>query len=138
MQAVAKEVRSSQKGCAMDQIVDRTDLLQRCMNDQAFVTQMLEVFREYAPKTLKLLHDAATAGDWTAARRHAHTLKGSAANISAGALKTRAQETEKAIDSGFTEDAAHLLAAVDAAMNECLKAVDRILADPGSLKQDAC
>lgn len=112
----------------MDQVIDETDLLQRCMNDPEFVRQMLGIFREHAPRTLRQLHDAVDAGDWPTAARHAHTLKGSAGNVAAQSLREAALKTEKTISAGNYAEVPALLEAVDDGMALCLARIKELLA----------
>ncbi len=78
----------------LNTMLDRDELFQRCLGDTAFTLQMLAVFCDTAPKTLAALKDAADAGDLIAAQRHAHTLKGSAANLAIEKLRVQAEEIE--------------------------------------------
>jgi two-component system, sensor histidine kinase and response regulator len=121
----------------MDAVIDETDLRRRCMGEEEFVRQMLTIFREYGPKTLQQLHAALDSQDIDAARRFAHTLKGSAGNVSAMPLRAMAFDAEKAIDASDGEKVASLRAALDLAMAACLAEVDRLLAVVPSVAPDA-
>ena len=112
--------------------IDQADLLQRCMNDPAFVRQMLTIFREYAPKTLGQLRQTVDAADWPAARRHAHTLKGSAANVSAAPLRAVAMQMEKLIDESQHGEVAPKLEQLEAALARVLASIEQLLARPDS------
>jgi len=79
--------------------IDWPDFEARCLHDAEFIREMLEIFVKIAPQTLVTLQAAVAAGDWPTARRHAHTLKGSAANLSAHALRDHAADAEFAADN---------------------------------------
>jgi HPt (histidine-containing phosphotransfer) domain-containing protein len=89
--------------------IDLQKLRTRCLDDDEFVGQMLKIFSEVAPRTFESLRDAVSSGDLPAARRHAHTLKGSAANLSAELLRIAAAEAETQADH---QDTAGLAASV--------------------------
>jgi HPt (histidine-containing phosphotransfer) domain-containing protein len=59
---------------------------------------MLTLFVEVAPRTFEAFDTAVKAADLSTARRHAHTLKGSAANLSAELLRVAAAEAESHAD----------------------------------------
>lgn len=75
-------------------MIDRDQLLSRCLNDVQFTLQMLAVFCEAAPRTARQLETAITEGALTDAKRHAHTLKGSAANLAIEDLRLQAARLE--------------------------------------------
>jgi len=105
-----------------EDVIDWQDFESRCLNDAEFITQMLGVFIDNAPKTWQECKHAADAGDWSAASRHAHTLKGSAANMSAGALRTLAAGAEAKAGSHDKTGLDDLVAHIDLAMHDCIRA----------------
>jgi HPt (histidine-containing phosphotransfer) domain-containing protein len=80
------------------ELIDRDQLLNRCLNDVDFTLQMLAVFCEAAPRTAKQLEAAIAEGALTDAKRHAHTLKGSAANLAIEDLRLQAARLELLAD----------------------------------------
>ncbi|GIW77066.1 MAG: hypothetical protein KatS3mg104_2129 [Phycisphaerae bacterium] len=85
-------------------MIDREELLQRCLGDAEFARQMLWVFCESAQKTVPALTQAWEQGDWDQVRRSAHTLKGSAGNLSIPELRSQAQEVEQLVDQSEVEE----------------------------------
>lgn len=85
-------------------MIDREQLLQRCLGDAEFARQMLWVFCESAQKTVPALTKAWEQGDWDQVRRSAHTLKGSAGNLSIPELRSQAQEVEQLVDQCEVEE----------------------------------
>lgn len=79
-------------------MINRDELLQRCLGDVEFARQMLWIFCESAQKTFPLLAKAWEQGDWDEVRRSAHTLKGSAGNLSIPELRQQAEEVEQLAD----------------------------------------
>jgi HPt (histidine-containing phosphotransfer) domain-containing protein len=103
-------------------VIDWPDFEARCLNDAEFIQQMLGVFCDNTPKVWEQCKAAVEMGDWPAARRHAHTLKGSAANMSAATLRTLAMMAESKTEvhdkAGFND----IARPIDLAMHDCVKA----------------
>lgn len=74
---------------------DRAGALDRLGGDAELLASMIEIFLAETPKDLTRLQDAATAGLASAAARHAHSIKGAAANIGAEAVRALAATLEK-------------------------------------------
>jgi HPt (histidine-containing phosphotransfer) domain-containing protein len=81
-------------------IFDGESLLLRLMGDRELAEIILNVFLGDAPQVLKRLCDALNEADVAGARLHAHTLKGSAATVSAEPLCAVALEIETAATAG--------------------------------------
>ncbi len=77
-------------------IFDRQELMQRVGDDEELFEELLAVYLEDTGMQLAKLRQAAEEEDWVQAANHAHTIKGSSANIAAHALKGAAHEVEKA------------------------------------------
>lgn len=58
--------------------------LARVEGDQTLLLELIQLFLDDYPRTMVELRTAITQGDIVSAERHAHTLKGSAANFEAG------------------------------------------------------
>jgi HPt (histidine-containing phosphotransfer) domain-containing protein len=65
-------------------------------NDPEFLGELVDEFRQDAPKQLESLREAASSGDATTARRAAHTLKGNSLTFGAGKLASLCQDAETA------------------------------------------
>ncbi|MGD0632547.1 MAG: ATP-binding protein, partial [Terracidiphilus sp.] len=85
------------KACS---VFDGESLLQRLMGDRELAGIILNVFFGDAPLVLKRLCDALNESDAAGARLHAHTLKGSAATVSAEAMRSVALQMETAATEG--------------------------------------
>ncbi len=87
----------------MDQalpVFDRAALLNRCMDDEEVVSQVLNLFLENIPQRIQELQAALDAEDAPAARMAAHTIKGMAGNLGTMALRALAGEVETAAHAG--------------------------------------
>jgi len=81
-------------------VFDGESFLRRLMGDRELAEIVLNVFLGDAPAVLKRLCDALNESDSAGARLHAHTLKGSAATVSADALRAVALTMETAATEG--------------------------------------
>ena len=75
-------------------VLDREDLTQRLMNDEALIKNILRTFNNIAPGIIETLRFAVEAENYDLAKEQAHSLKGSAATISAKPLEKLAIEIE--------------------------------------------
>jgi HPt (histidine-containing phosphotransfer) domain-containing protein len=75
------------------------------MGDENLVQDLLKLFLETMPQCIQELQAALDAADAPAARMAAHTIKGVAANSSAGALLSLSKEMEDAAQDGELEAA---------------------------------
>lgn len=76
--------------------VDRDAVLERCMGDAALVHELLVMLDDQALQMLERVERAFEADDMPALRDAAHTLKGGAAELSAGQLREKAYDVERA------------------------------------------
>lgn len=76
-------------------LVDMESLVRRCMGNEAFAERLLRTFVNELPEQLRQLSEAASSGDYEAVARLAHTLKGSAANTSAVAVRQAVASLEQ-------------------------------------------
>ncbi len=95
------------------EIFDRELLVERMMGDEELAGEILELFLESAPEQIHGLKEAIEARDMTQARERAHTLKGAAANISAGALQNAAYLAEQAGENDEPEKCAEHLREIE-------------------------
>ena len=107
--------------------IDRDQLRARCLDDQEFMRQMLAVFRQFAPQTLAQLKASLLAGVASDAKRHAHTLQGSAANLAADDLRQATRVVEQALNANEPAMVEAAMASLTRAMERCLGEVDRLL-----------
>jgi len=98
-----KEDKDSNHQKALDgkmKIFDRAILLDRLMDDEELLADVIKGFLSDTPALIMELTDAVEAGDTQGARQAAHTLKGSASNVSAIVLMEAAKTAETAARAG--------------------------------------
>ena len=105
---------------ADDSPFDLGALLDRCMGDQSFRDRLLAKFPEQALATVQKLAECFATGDAKQAARAAHTLKGTAANLSASTLQKLAAELESLGNSGSLDEAQRRLEALRAEVERCV------------------
>jgi len=81
---------------------------------------MLEKFAERVGPDLEKLEQAISCGQQEEAVRAAHTLKGAAANLSAGSVRQAASDVERACRAGQFEEAGRLLVCLREAAGRCV------------------
>ncbi|HEX8339818.1 MAG TPA: Hpt domain-containing protein [Tepidisphaeraceae bacterium] len=101
----------------------------RCLDDREFTRQMLAVFREFAPQTLLQLRQSTETMALADARRHAHMLKGSAANLAAADLQSAAAAAEDAAAAGDAPALRTAVADAEGFMQRCLLDVETMLGE---------
>lgn len=99
-----------------DAVFDGASLLDRLGGDRALAASVVAMFIDSAKTERARLIRSLSAGDEKGARRHAHTLKGMAANVSARSVRTIAGEIEKKAAAGRSEPGDPLLNDFDAAL----------------------
>lgn len=95
-----------------DPIWDKPSALQRMMNDEDLLMQLLEAFIEEVPVRTAALQTAAETGDDDALIHNAHAVKGVAGNLSAMRLHKLAAEMEREARTGNISQAVSLLPAL--------------------------
>jgi len=96
-----------------ESVFDEAGLLKRLMGNRALAERLVRAFLQDIPSQLEMLRKQLEDGDAPSARRQAHTIKGSAANLSAGALRAAAREAEEAAKAGELRHLAELLPSVE-------------------------
>jgi HPt (histidine-containing phosphotransfer) domain-containing protein len=74
--------------------IDTASLLERCMGNAELMTRLLAAFEPEIGREIQQLEDAVKSGDNPRIANVAHTLQGSAANLSAARLSALAREVE--------------------------------------------
>lgn len=74
--------------------MDLAEATARAMGDRTFLGNILQEFLKRAPDHVASMKVALSQGDAEALKQHAHTLKGSAANLSAGDVSAAASRLE--------------------------------------------
>lgn len=107
--------------------IDFGELMQRCGGDQGFAIRMLEMFRQRLPESRHQLSDAVANQDYSQARRVLHSLKGSAANLSAVTIQQQAAQLEQLLSHQVQEPIHDQLAVLEGEILRCLDALDLLL-----------
>lgn len=89
-------------------IFDRKDALERMDGDESLLEELLGIFREDFPAKKAEIEAALGRGDTEAVRQVAHSVKGSAANLSLVAIRETAFALETAGKDGRLDEARRL------------------------------
>jgi HPt (histidine-containing phosphotransfer) domain-containing protein len=111
----------------MSQILDYDNLnmLKEVIGDD--LKAILDSFAEITPTVIEQLEHAISQQDAAEIRHHAHTLKGSAANVGAIALPELCYEMENKGRSGEIDGADELFTRIKASYGDLSKAVDQYI-----------
>jgi PAS domain S-box-containing protein len=104
-------------------VFDRAALLDRCMEDEELVQEVLGLFVENVPQRIQELREALAGGDAQAACLAAHTIKGMAANTSANALRDAAKRMEEAARDGDLETVQERMNALESGFEQLRQVV---------------
>ncbi len=99
-------------------VFDEQALLKRLMGNRAVAEKILDAFLQEAPSYLSNLRKCLQQSDSAGARRYAHTLKGSAANVSALVLRAAAFEAEQFARAGNLDSVGELLTPLEQHLEE--------------------
>jgi len=99
-------------------VFDRPALLERLMDDEDLVAEVLKGFLSDVPELISELKATLEAGDAQGARHAAHTLKGSASNVSAMALTEAAKKAEDAARAGDLDEARKAIRVIETAFRD--------------------
>ncbi len=111
------------------------ELLSRCACDTGFAGSMLRRFQSRLPEEYARLAEAVKNQDTVPARKMAHTLKGTAANLAAAGVRTAAAQLELALHDERHDESARCLGQLEFEVERCLSHLDTLLA--GELAADA-
>jgi len=89
-------------------VFNEEELLRRFMGDRSLASEIVDGFLRHVPSQLRDLEERLGQGDLVGARRQAHSIKGAALTVSAGALSAVAYEVENAAHAGELERAVRL------------------------------
>src|SRR5580765_2678627 len=102
----------------------------RKLGGEAFVSRMIDLFFDYAPKRLAAARAAAQAGDLQAVEKSVHPLKSSAGQIGAARVQTLATQIEKLAMDKQADTITPLLDQLEAALAEVKPQLEQIRAKP--------
>jgi len=99
--------------------IDVIELTTRCMNDPAFVRELLEIFRNQAEQHLANLKAAIRSGNASETVKVAHRMSGSAGNVTAHQLDSLCAALESSAKQSLAgaEEAAR---GIEAELNRCI------------------
>lgn len=89
--------------------IDNLDMLKELIGDD--LKEILQAYLDTAPESIMKLEQATQSGDANAVRMHAHSLKGSSANIGAHDLSASCSQLEQMGKNNQVDQAAINLAA---------------------------
>lgn len=102
------------------EVFDRPRMLERLGDDNELLEEILELFVVDAPSQMQNLEEAIATGEAELVTRHAHTLKGQAANIAANKMREASYAVEQAGKSGDIGKATELLPEMRSTFDELL------------------
>lgn len=106
-------------------VLSMDDLLVRCLHNAELAGEILEKFEAQLKDDLAAIRGGCRAGNAAETMRLAHALKGSAANLSADALRTVAEKAETMARNGDMTGVADLFPQLEREINRCLDDVPR-------------
>ena len=109
--------------------VDLDYFREAAMDDEEFMRELFDVFREDTPMQLARLRDAVSSGDFEVTAAAAHRLKGSSGNIGAQSLLALAKQLEQAGQFARAERAENLVGQVEAEYGRVCEFLESTFAD---------
>jgi HPt (histidine-containing phosphotransfer) domain-containing protein len=103
---------------------DRQELLDRVDSDQIFFCELLVMFRDDGPVSLKSAEDCLQKGDLLGLSRAAHTIKGMLRNLAMHRAAELADALEKSAGESHLGDSEKNLAELKSSMEKILPAVE--------------
>jgi CheY-like chemotaxis protein/HPt (histidine-containing phosphotransfer) domain-containing protein len=105
--------RGSAAGVPEEKIFDPDEMMERFMDDEDLVRDIIQAFLSDVPGQIATLKNHLASGNPHAVQRQAHSIKGAAANVSGSRLRKTAAEMETAGKAGDLALAASLLPLVE-------------------------
>ena len=106
-------------------VFDEADLLRRLMGDRAIARKVIQRFLQDATTQLENLRTELAVGDAPSVRRRAHSMKGAAGNVAAGALRAIALEAEQAAAANRLDEVVGLMPRFEEQLSLLRCALDR-------------
>lgn len=115
-------------GANPDRIVDGPaydleSLAARCLGNVDFAISLLDRFAAGTDESVERLRSAADRGDWSDLARQAHALKGSAANLSADALRDAAASLEAICRAGVRDEGVSAVEQLVSELDRCRRQI---------------
>jgi CheY-like chemotaxis protein/HPt (histidine-containing phosphotransfer) domain-containing protein len=105
--------------------IDMPALLARCLDDEQFRSRLLEKFVTQSQEMLKAIGSALEAGNLEQLRIAAHSMKGSAASMSATSISQVAAGLETLASAGALRDAQARLEELAAEVERCVEFISK-------------
>jgi CheY-like chemotaxis protein len=102
------------------------ELLERIGGDRAFLSELLELFREEYPGQIRAAREAANTGDAATLQRIGHTLKGALANLAAPVCSGLAGQLESMGRTGNMQLAAATVKELEQELDRAIEILDGI------------
>jgi signal transduction histidine kinase/DNA-binding response OmpR family regulator/HPt (histidine-containing phosphotransfer) domain-containing protein len=122
-----------QSSAALEQlaVLDRKTLYKRINGDLEFLTELATTFEIDSAQTMTGMRAAFATSDFSTAKRHAHTLKGTAANLAGDRVSTCAAQLEECADRADGKLAEELLGDIEFMLNELIAELKKPAAADG-------
>jgi CheY-like chemotaxis protein len=130
IQSVKARTTESQPSAETALPIDMASLLDRCMGDEGLRARLLDRFAVQAGELLRQITQAANADGLAQLKLYSHTLKGSAANMSAAALMERATKIESLAKAGQVNDVSAELSHLAMEIDRCVRFVQNVPGAP--------
>jgi two-component system, sensor histidine kinase and response regulator len=106
-----------------------TELLERIENDQELLRELLNIFKEDFPQTMRSLQSAVNAEDLKNSSRLSHTLKGMLSSLGATRAAAAAAKLEALSSAGETASMEGALNALEAEAHRLLPELEAYMAE---------
>ncbi|MEW5734531.1 MAG: response regulator [Thermodesulfobacteriota bacterium] len=112
-----------QKAQAQEKVFDQKAFMERIMGDKDLASEIVQEFMRTVPEQIEVLREKLEEGDLPALRRMAHTIKGAAANLGAGGVRSKSFELEHLADGEPSILAMKLICDLEAELAVCGQAM---------------
>lgn len=106
--------------------INTAELLERIGGDRAFLSELLDLFREEYPGQIRAVREAANTGDSVTLQRISHTLKGALANLAAPVCSGLAAQLESMGRTGHMQSAVATVKELEQELTRVIEVLDGI------------
>ncbi|HXL21598.1 MAG TPA: PAS domain S-box protein [Candidatus Dormibacteraeota bacterium] len=108
------------------------ELLERVDNDRELLRELLDIFKEDAPRYVETLRDAVARGDAAKIASEAHALRGMLSNLSAKKAAAAAATLERLANQGHAADFAVCFGLLEQQIRQLMPEIEACLSGVGS------
>ncbi len=126
---------SSKQGIPLEDIFDKSALLERVGRDEVLLGELVSLFLDDCPRLIKDLRDAVLEKNAARLKMTAHALKGSVSNFAASAAHEAALRLESMGQSGDLTDAEKAFAALEAELDRLKPALADMIPEASSTRE---